>query len=118
MYLMMPLAFITLNRFPRMLRWCGPLGLAITIISLTSSAFVSNVAGLIATQGVLYAIGCSLLFSPISLYMDEWFVERKGFAYGVMWAGKSTVGVAMPFLFNVLLQRFGLKATQIGRAHV
>ncbi|KAF9763402.1 hypothetical protein IL306_003138 [Fusarium sp. DS 682] len=43
--------------------------------------------------------------------MDEWFVERKGFAYGVMWAGKSSVGVAMPFLFNVLLQRFGLKAT-------
>ncbi|UZP39732.1 hypothetical protein NXS19_007548 [Fusarium pseudograminearum] len=111
MYLMMPLAFIVLNRFPRLRKWCGPLGLAITIISLTSSAFVSNVAGLIATQGVLYAAGCSLLFSPISLYMDEWFVERKGFAYGVMWAGKSSVGVAMPFLFNILLQRFGLKAT-------
>ncbi|KAG5755721.1 hypothetical protein H9Q70_001617 [Fusarium xylarioides] len=111
MYLMMPVAFIALNRFPRLRKWCGPLGLAITIISLTASAFVGNVAGLIATQGVLYAIGCSLLFSPISLYMDEWFVERKGFAYGVMWAGKSSVGVAMPFLFNVLLQRFGLKAT-------
>ncbi|EXK90391.1 hypothetical protein FOQG_07187 [Fusarium oxysporum f. sp. raphani 54005] len=111
MYLMMPVAFIVLNRFPRLRKWCGPLGLAITIISLTASAFVGNVAGLIATQGVLYAIGCSLLFSPISLYMDEWFVERKGLAYGVMWAGKSSVGVAMPFLFNVLLQRFGLKAT-------
>ncbi|KAF4341144.1 monocarboxylate transporter 2 [Fusarium beomiforme] len=111
MYLMMPLAFIALNRYPRLRRWCGPLGLLITIISLTSSAFVSNAAGLIATQGVLYAIGCSLLFSPISLYMNEWFTERKGFAYGVMWAGKSSVGVAMPFLFNVLLQRFGLKAT-------
>lgn len=111
MYLMMPVAFIVLNRFPRLRKWCGPLGLAITVVSLTSSAFVSTVAGLIATQGVLYAVGCSLLFSPISLYMDEWFVERKGFAYGVMWAGKSSVGVAMPFLFNVLLQRFGLKAT-------
>ncbi|OBS25552.1 hypothetical protein FPOA_06087 [Fusarium poae] len=111
MYLMMPLAFITLNRFPRLRKWCGPLGLAITVISLTSSAFVSNVAGLIATQGVLYAIGCSLLFSPISLYMDEWFVERKGFAFGVLWAGKSTIGAVMPFLFNALLQRFGLKAT-------
>ncbi|KAF5636810.1 monocarboxylate transporter 2 [Fusarium sp. NRRL 52700] len=111
MYLMMPVAFIVLNRFPRLRKRCGPLGLAVTVISLTASAFVGNVAGLIATQGVLYAIGCSLLFSPISLYMDEWFVERKGFAYGVMWAGKSSVGVAMPFLFNALLQRFGLKAT-------
>ncbi|KAF5666521.1 monocarboxylate transporter [Fusarium heterosporum] len=113
MYLMMPLAFIALNRLPRLRKWCGPSGLAITLISLTSSAFVNSVAGLIATQGVLYAIGCSLLFSPISLYMDEWFVERKGFAYGVMWAGKSTVGVAMPFLFNVLLEKFGLRATLI-----
>ncbi|KAJ3541499.1 hypothetical protein NM208_g4578 [Fusarium decemcellulare] len=111
MYLMMPLAFIALNRYPYLRRWCGPLGLAVTIVSLTSSAFVKDVVGLIATQGVLYAIGCSLLFSPISLYMDEWFVERKGFAHGVMWAGKSAVGVAMPFLFNVLLQKFGLRAT-------
>ncbi|RSL94222.1 hypothetical protein CEP52_012742 [Fusarium oligoseptatum] len=111
MYLMMPLAFIALNRYPRLRRWCGPLGLFVTIVSLTTSAFVKDVAGLIATQGVLYAIGCSLLFSPISLYMDEWFVERKGFAYGVMWAGKSAVGVAMPFLFSALLQRFGLRAT-------
>ncbi|KAF4994092.1 hypothetical protein FGRMN_6007 [Fusarium graminum] len=113
MYLMMPLAFIALNRLPRLRKFCGPLGLAITLISLTSSAFVNSVAGLIATQGVLYAIGCSLIFSPISLYMDEWFVERKGFAYGVMWAGKSTVGVAMPFLFNILLEKFGLRATLI-----
>ncbi|KAF5018234.1 hypothetical protein F66182_9797 [Fusarium sp. NRRL 66182] len=116
MYLMMPLAFITLNRYRHLRRWCGPLGLAITIISLTASAFVGNVAGLIATQGVLYAIGCSLLFSPVSLYMNEWFVERQGFAYGVMWAGKSTVGVAMPFLFSTLLQRFGLKATLLSWA--
>ncbi|KAJ4213521.1 hypothetical protein NW759_010941 [Fusarium solani] len=111
MYLMMPLAFIALNRYPRLRKWCGPLGLFVTIVSLTTSAFVKDVAGLIATQGVLYAMGCSLLFSPISLYMDEWFVERKGFAYGVMWAGKSSVGVAMPFLFSALLQRFGLRAT-------
>ncbi|KAK7408534.1 hypothetical protein QQX98_009295 [Neonectria punicea] len=116
MYLMMPLAFIALNRYPWLRRWCGPLGLVITAASLTASAFASNIGALIATQGVLYALGCSLIFSPISLYMDEWFVERKGFAYGVMWAGKSAVGVAMPFLFSALLQRFGLRSTLISWA--
>ncbi|KAF4981272.1 hypothetical protein FZEAL_2898 [Fusarium zealandicum] len=113
MYLMMPLAFIALNRYPYLRPWCGPLGLYITVASLTASAFVKDVAGLITTQGVLYSIGCSLLFSPISLYMDEWFVERKGLTYGIMWAGKSAVGVFMPFLFSILLQRFGLWATLI-----
>ncbi|KAH8688241.1 major facilitator superfamily domain-containing protein [Ilyonectria robusta] len=116
MYLMMPLAFILLNRYPRLRRWCGPLGLLITVASLTASAFASNIGALIATQGVFYALGCSLIFSPISLYMDEWFVERKGFAYGVMWAGKSAVGVVMPFLFSALLRRFGPRSTLLSWA--
>ncbi|KAI5457062.1 major facilitator superfamily domain-containing protein [Mariannaea sp. PMI_226] len=116
MYLMMPVAFIALNRYPRLRKWCGPLGLLITVVSLTASAFSDDIGALIATQGVLYAIGCSLLFSPISLYMDEWFVERKGLAYGIMWAGKSAVGVAMPFLFSALLDRFGLRNTLLSWA--
>lgn len=113
---MMPLAFIVLNRYPHLRPWCGPLGLVITVASLIASAFVNNVGALIATQGVLYALGCGLIFSPMSLYMDEWFVARKGFAYGVMWAGKSAVGVAMPFLFSSLLERFGLRSTIIAWA--
>jgi MFS family permease len=111
MYLMMPVAFLVLRRYPFLRRWCGPLGLVLTVVSLVSSAFVSSVGGLIATQGVLYAVGCGLLFSPISMYMDEWFVERKGLAYGVMWSGKAAVGVAMPFVFSKLLDSFGLRAT-------
>lgn len=111
MYLLMPVFFTILNRYPYLRRWCGPLGLVLTVTSLSASAFVGSIAGLIATQGALYSIGCGLLFSPISLYMDEWFIERKGIAYGIMWSGKSSVGVAMPFLFNLLLQRFGLRAT-------
>ncbi|KAJ6441455.1 MFS monocarboxylate transporter [Purpureocillium lavendulum] len=116
MYLMMPVAFLTLHRYPHLRRWGGPLGLLITVASISASAFVTSVAGLIATQGVLYALGCGLLFSPISMYMDEWFVERKGLAYGVMCGGKSAVGVAMPFVFSALLQRFGLRATLLSWA--
>ncbi|KID96952.1 Major facilitator superfamily domain, general substrate transporter, partial [Metarhizium majus ARSEF 297] len=97
MYLMMPVAFLLLHRYPRLRRWCGPLGLLVTVVSLVSSAFVDSVGGLVATQGVLYAVGCGLLFSPISMYMDE--------------CGKAAVGVAMPFVFSELLDRFGLRAT-------
>lgn len=94
MYLMMPFAFLVLTRYPRLRHLCGPLGLAVTVASLTASAFVNTIAGLIATQGALYSIGCGLLFCPISHYMNEWFVERKGMALGVMWAGKSGTGMA------------------------
>ncbi|KNB19171.1 hypothetical protein FOXG_16597 [Fusarium oxysporum f. sp. lycopersici 4287] len=116
MYLMMPFAFLILTRYPRLRHLCGPLGLAVTVASLTASAFVNTVAGLIATQGALYSIGCGLLFCPISHYMNEWFVERKGMALGVMWAGKSGTGIAMPFVFDALLRRIGLKATLLAWA--
>ncbi|KAK8075108.1 hypothetical protein PG997_009771 [Apiospora hydei] len=96
MYLMMPLSFTALIKYPRLRRWCGPLGLVMTTASLVASAYATTVGQLVATQGVLYAIGCGLLFSPTSLYLDEWFVERKGMAYGVLWAGKSAVGMVMP----------------------
>ncbi|KAM3550613.1 hypothetical protein MY1884_008165 [Beauveria asiatica] len=78
MYLMMPLAFMVLSWFPRLRPWCGPLGLAITVASICASAYVTTVGGLIATQGALYSMGCGLLFSPISKYMDEWFSAKKG----------------------------------------
>ncbi|KAL7930767.1 MFS general substrate transporter [Trichoderma chlorosporum] len=111
MYLLMPVIFVILNKYPYLRRWCGPAGLLLTMASLSASAFVSSIVGLVATQGALYSIGCALLFSPISLYMDEWFIQRKGLAYGIMWSGKSSVGVAMPFVFSKLLTRFGFRAT-------
>lgn len=92
MYLMMPFTFLILTKYPRLRQYCGPVGLLITTSSLTASAFVDSVAGLIATQGAIYSTGCGLLFCPISHYMNEWFVERKGMALGVMWAGKSATG--------------------------
>lgn len=124
---MMPFTFLILTKYPRLRQYCGPVGLLITTASLTASAFVDSVAGLIATQGAPYSIGCGLLFCPISHYMNEWFVERKGMALGVMWAGKSATGtiillqvcqsadfnpgIAMPFVFDALLRRISLRAT-------
>ncbi|KAF4493195.1 Monocarboxylate transporter 8 [Fusarium agapanthi] len=82
MYLMMPFAFLILTRYPRLRHLCGPLGLAVTVASLTASAFVNTIAGLIATQGALYSIG---------------------------W-------IAMPFVFDALLRRIGLRATLLAWA--
>jgi MFS family permease len=75
------------------------------------SSFAIEVWHLIATQGVMCAIGNALLFSPSSLYLDQWFVRRKGLALGVMWAAKSLAGVAMPFVASACLDNFGSKTT-------
>ncbi|KAI0837673.1 MFS general substrate transporter [Hypoxylon sp. FL0890] len=111
LYLMMPVTFTLLTKYPRLRRWFGPLGLLLTTGCLTASSFASTAGQLIATQGVLHAIGCGLLFTRSSLCMDEWFSERKGLAYGAMWSGKSGVGAGMPFLTSALLNKYGASGT-------
>ncbi|GLA71326.1 hypothetical protein AtubIFM55763_001696 [Aspergillus tubingensis] len=66
---------------------------------------------MIVTQGVICGLGNGLVFSPTTLYLDQWFVRRKGLAYGIMWAGKSICGVALPFMTSACLDRFGAKTT-------
>ncbi|KAG7040066.1 MFS general substrate transporter [Colletotrichum scovillei] len=107
MYLISPFTFTILSRWPRLRRWFGPLGLLLTAIGFLLSSFATTVWQLIATQGVICALGCGLLFTPTTLYLDEWFVKRKGLAYGVMWAGKSAAGVGLPFAMETCLQQFG-----------
>ncbi|CAK7269160.1 hypothetical protein SEPCBS57363_003460 [Sporothrix epigloea] len=121
MYLAVPFCMAILTRYPRLRPWCGPLGLVVSVASIAGSsapgASASDSAtALIATQGVLYALGCALLFGAASLCLDDWFVERKGFAYGVMWAAKSTVGGGMPLLVAVLLEKYGVESTLRGWA--
>ncbi|KAI0394099.1 MFS general substrate transporter [Xylariaceae sp. FL0594] len=43
--------------------------------------------------------------------MDEWFVQRKGFAYGIMWSGAGLAGVILPLLMTALLGRLGVRDT-------
>lgn len=80
-------------------------------IALALSSFSQTVWHLILTQGVLFAIGGSICYGPCILYMDEWFVKRKGLAFGVMWSGTGIGGFAIPMLLEFLLGRYGLQTT-------
>ncbi|KAI1455790.1 MFS general substrate transporter [Annulohypoxylon moriforme] len=111
LYLMMPITFTLLTKYPHLRHWFLRIGLVLTTGCLTASSFATSAGWLIATQGVFHAIGCGLLFSPTSLYLDEWFSARKGLAYGAMWSGKSGAGAGMPFLTSALLNRYGVGTT-------
>lgn len=60
-------------------------------LSISLSSFATSTQGLIFSQGVGYAIGAGLAYAPTIVFMDEWFVRRKGFAYGVMWVSESHI---------------------------
>jgi len=86
-------------------------GIVLLVGSLILSSFSHQIWQLVVTQGILQAFGATLLFSSSTIYVDEWFVRRKGFAYGVMLSVKSAVGAGTPLLFGFLLSHLGFRTT-------
>ena len=111
LYLLSPISFTLLTRYPQLQKYCAPVGLLLSVSGSLLSSFSIKVWHLIVTQGVLCAVGNGLVFSPTTLYLDQWFVRRKGLAYGIMWAAKSICGVVLPFLASACLERFGARTT-------
>ncbi|PTB80155.1 MFS general substrate transporter [Trichoderma longibrachiatum ATCC 18648] len=111
MYLSAPFVFPLMRLYPRQNRYGPMAGLLIMCIALALSSFSQTVWHLILTQGVLFAVGGSICYGPCILYMDEWFVKRKGLAFGVMWSGTGLGGFAIPLLLEYLLGRYGLRTT-------
>ncbi|KAK2744377.1 hypothetical protein FQN57_004272 [Myotisia sp. PD_48] len=111
MYLGSPLCFAAMQRWPLLLRWSPTFGVVCMVLSMICSSFATEVWHLILTQGVMYGVGGSLMYNPVILYVDEWFIRRKGLAFGVMWAGTGFSGVTFPFLMSWLLNRYSLQVT-------
>lgn len=113
MYLSMPLLFALFTR--RWARWrqaAALSGIVLTCLSFLLSSFSTHVWHLVATQGVLSALGCALIYSPTTLSLGEWFNTRnRALAYGVVLSCKNVVGSTCPFLFRALLDRYGFRVT-------
>ncbi|KAL8870244.1 MAG: hypothetical protein Q9174_003668, partial [Haloplaca sp. 1 TL-2023] len=108
-YLSSPILFAVFKRWPNIRRISAVAGLVLNVASIMAASFATNVSHLILTQGVLYAVGGVLLYSPTIVFLDEWFIQRKGLAFGMMWAGTGVSGVFLPFIMSALLNRYGFR---------
>lgn len=113
MYLSMPFLFALFTR--RWARWrqtaavCGSI---LTCLSFLLSSFSTEAWHLVATQGVLAALGCALIYSPATLSLGEWFTtSNRAVAYGIVFSCKNIVGSACPFLIRALLDRYSFRIT-------
>ena len=84
MYLAAPFLFAVFQRWPRFCRQSTFYGLSVVVIAIAISSFATSVWQLLLSQGVLYAIGGGFLYYPVYIFIDEWFVRRKGFALGLI----------------------------------
>jgi MFS family permease len=127
MYMSGLVLFPAYKKWPRLANTSKWTGLPLMAAGLIAASFAQEVNHLILTQGAIYAVGGSIIYCPTILFIDEWFIQRKGLAYGVLWAsfifstkspssnlsqaGTGTAGLIMPFLLNVLLEKYGFHTT-------
>ena len=111
MYFIGPAVLVVLRRWPSRRRHVSVLGLLIMIIGLFIASFATHVSHLIFSQGLLYGLGGSLFYNPFLFYVDEWFVKRKGLAYGIFWSGTGVSGAVTPFILGWALNTYGFRNT-------
>jgi hypothetical protein len=104
MFLASPLIALGCQRFPRSRRLANFVGLAILTSALVAASYTSTTGALLATQGILFAIG------GLAMYViDEWFIARKGLAFAVIWTGTGVGGAIFPFVSQWLLDSYGFR---------
>ncbi|KAF2180501.1 MFS general substrate transporter [Zopfia rhizophila CBS 207.26] len=111
MYMDITIMFALLKYFPKMRLWATPAGLVIVCLSLGLGSLSTNVSHLILTQGIIYAIGGGFAWTPILFYLEEWWVRRRGFAYGTTMAGLGMSGAILPVILEWLLHSYGFRTT-------
>ena len=81
------------------------------IIGLVAGSFAQTLTPLILTQGVMYGVGFLIFYYPILSMVDEFWVRRRGMAYGILCSASGVSGTVMPLLTQALLRKYGYPTT-------
>jgi MCP family monocarboxylic acid transporter-like MFS transporter 10 len=100
-----------LGRYPQYKRIVMMLGGLCCFASLFGASYVTNVNQLVFLQGVLYAVGGSMLYAPVISYTPEWFVKRRGLANGLIFSGTAVGGIILPIVLTRLLKSYSIART-------
>jgi hypothetical protein len=83
----------------------------ICILAILISSFTHSLATIILTQGVMYGFGFVVFYYPILSMVNDYWVARRGLAYGILCSASGVAGLVMPFSLEAMLHRFGAPMT-------
>lgn len=93
-------------------------GWPICILSLVAGSFCTTLCGLVVTQGVGYGLGFVVFYYPILSFVDEFWIKRRGMAYGFLCSASGVSGAVTPIIMQICLRKYGYQWTLRGVASV
>jgi MFS family permease len=110
-YLGAPLATPLIRRWAKYRTHMILVGWPLCILGLVAGSFANTLGTLLFTQGIMYGVGFIIFYYPILSMVDEFWIRRRGMAYGLLCSASGASGAVMPLLLQVLLRKFGYKTT-------
>lgn len=83
----------------------------ICILGLVAGSFARTLGTLIFTQGIMYGVGFLIFYYPILSMVNEFWIARRGMAYGLLCSASGVSGVIFPFGLEAMLHRYGYPTT-------
>lgn len=99
------------KRYPKYQRHMIYIGWPICIGGLVAGSFATTLGTLIITQGFMYGLGFVIFYFPIVSMVNEWWIVRRGMAFGIISSASGASGAIMPFILDALLNKYGYQIT-------
>jgi MFS family permease len=87
------------------------IGWLLCVSGLVGASFATQAWHLHVFQGIIYGAGWVVYWSPLLVTINEWWIERRGLAYGIWFTASNASGLVMPFIIGKSLERFGFRVT-------
>ncbi|GAA6039386.1 hypothetical protein JCM8097_002828 [Rhodosporidiobolus ruineniae] len=97
---------IFFKRYPEWRRTTMVAATAVNFATMLGSSWASKTWHLIILQGVFGGVCGAILYTPVLMFLNDWWQERRGMASGIVFSGTSVGGFCFPFLIEHLLHKY------------
>jgi hypothetical protein len=80
-------------------------------LGLLAASFATQVWHLQVFQGFIYGAAWVIYWSPLLVIVNEWWIKRRGLAYGLWFTASNASGLVMPFIIQKLLDKYDFRVT-------
>ncbi|KAK5113135.1 hypothetical protein LTR85_010953 [Meristemomyces frigidus] len=108
-YIGMPFTNPIAMRWPQHRKKMGVAGWLLCLIGLVGASFARHAWQLLLSQGFVYGVGWVVCYTPFLFMLNDWFVEKRGLAYGILFGASGVSGLVIPMAVGWMLERFGFR---------